>query len=69
MQSWMLIMFLAYSSGEAGPVALQSEKVDFFSYEECRNARDAIKTALQKDGGFRRSIAVCVERGNSMLGR
>jgi len=67
----MLIIFLAYSNGsaeEGGSVALQSEKVDFFSVEECRQAKREIDNAI-KGGGFRRSVTVCVARGVSLLER
>lgn len=72
MKTWMLIIFLAYSNGSAseggGSVALQSEKVDFFSPEECAAAKDAIVKAV-KASGFNRSVAVCVARGVSLLER
>lgn len=71
MKTWMLIIFLAYSNGsaeEGGSVALQSEKVDFFSQEECRQAKRDIDNAI-KGGGFRRSVTTCVARGVSLLER
>jgi hypothetical protein len=69
MTTWMLIIFLAYSNGAAdvgGSVALQSEKIDFFSAQECRAAKDEVEKAIRAEG-FRRSIAVCVKRGVSLL--
>lgn len=72
MKTWMLIIFLAYSNGSAGEgggsVALQSEKVDFFSPEECLAARETVIRAI-KASGFNRSVAVCVARGVSLLER
>lgn len=72
MKTWMLIIFLAYANGSAGEgggsVALQSEKVDFFSPEECLAAREAVIKAI-KASGFNRSVAVCVARGVSLLER
>lgn len=68
MTTWMLIIFLAYSNGEGGSVALQSEKVDFFSAEECRDAKRDVETAIRTEG-FRRSFAVCLRRGTSLLER
>jgi hypothetical protein len=72
MKTWMLIIFLAYSNGGpgegGGSVALQSEKVDFFSPEECLAAQAAITRAIRASG-FNRSVAICVARGVSLLER
>lgn len=71
MTTWMLIIFLAYSNGSAeggGSVALQSEKVDFFSAQECAEAKREIDNAIKAEG-FRRSFAVCVKRGVALLER
>lgn len=68
MTTWMLIIFLAYSNGEGGSVALQSEKVDFFSAQECAEAKREIDNAIKAEG-FRRSFAVCVKRGVALLER
>jgi hypothetical protein len=72
MNTWMLIIFLAYSNGVAGEgggsVALQSEKVDFFSADECRDAKREIELAIKAEG-FRRGFAVCVKRGAALLER
>lgn len=67
MTTWMLIIFLAYSNGEIGSVALVTDKIDFGSRAECETARNAVKDAMVKDGGFRRSISICVKRSSFML--
>jgi hypothetical protein len=72
MNTWMLIIFLAYSNGVAGEgggsVALQSEKVDFFSAEECAAAKRELEAAIKAEG-FRRGFAICVKRGVALLER
>ncbi len=62
MTTWMLVMFLAYSNGEGG-VALQSEKIDFASQEECIEAKRGFDKAIANEG-FRRSLALCFKRGS-----
>ena len=66
MTTWTLLIFLAYSNGpEMGGVALDNQRVDFFSESECRIALRDVAKAL--DQSFKRSVLVCVKRGSSLL--
>jgi hypothetical protein len=67
--TYMLFVLFAYSNSgpnEPGSVALQSEKIDFFSKKECDAAKAVILDAAQK-AGYRRVIATCFQRGSAML--
>jgi hypothetical protein len=69
MTTWMLLILFAYSNSgpnDPGSVALQSEKIDFFSKEECNAAKQSISAAAEK-AGYRRTIAVCFQRGSSLM--
>lgn len=64
MTSWILVLFLTYSNGYG--VALQSEKVDFASKEDCDAAKRSFDAASNTEG-FKRSISFCARRGSFML--
>jgi hypothetical protein len=69
--TWMLILFLGYSNGaaeEGGSVAMTSEKVDFFSIEECREARKDFYAEAARVG-YKRPLALCMKRSSALLSK
>lgn len=58
-------MFLAYANTFGG-VALQSEKIDFASQEDCVAAKRSFDAAINSEG-FRRSVSFCAKRGSFMI--
>lgn len=69
MTTYTLLIFLAYAGSSpeiGGGVALDNQRVEFFSAEECRDAKKAVDQAIKTEG-FRRSITVCVKRGAALL--
>lgn len=66
MTTWTLLIFLAYSNGpEMGGVALDNQRVEFFSESECKIALRDVAKALNAE--FKRSVLVCVKRGSALL--
>lgn len=67
MTTWTLLIFLAYSNGpDMGGVALDNQRVEFFTRDECNEAKKIVDAAIRTEG-FRRSITVCVRRGAALL--
>ncbi len=68
MTTWTLLIFLAYANGNpevGGSVALDNQRVEFFSAEECTSAMATVRKALNEQ--FRRSVLVCVRRGAAFM--
>lgn len=71
MDTWMLLFVLAYSNGAAeigGSVAMISEKIDFFSFEECKEARKDFYAEARVQG-YKKPMAVCMKRSNTLLNK
>jgi hypothetical protein len=68
MTTFTLLIFLAYASSNpdlGGSVALDNQRVEFFSKEECDVALREVRRALNEQ--FKRSVLVCVRRGAMLL--
>jgi hypothetical protein len=66
MTTWTLLIFLAYSGGaDMGGVALDNQRIEFFSQDECKTALRDVRAALSDT--FKRSVLVCVKRGAALL--
>lgn len=61
MTTWTLLVFLAYSGGDMGSVALDNSRVDFFSKAQCEAAKKAVDASF-KEERFHRYSLVCVNR-------
>lgn len=66
MTTWVLLIFLTYSGGEMGGTALEKEKVEFFSREDCFNARTEQKREF-KEAGFLRFTVTCHKRTGPLM--
>lgn len=67
MTTFTLLIFLAYANSieNGGAVALDNQRVEFFSKEECDEALRDVRRAIGDT--FKRSVLVCVKRGAAML--
>ena len=68
MTTWVLVMSIAYAAGVnlGGGVALNGEKVEFFSEKECFEARAQRRSDLKADGFTRFSLS-CLKRSGPFL--
>lgn len=67
MDTWVLVIFLAYTvpagvDGVGGGAALTSEKHVFWSEKDCLKAASLLLGSFEKNG-FRRSSVTCLRQG------
>jgi hypothetical protein len=60
MTTFALLIWVAYAGLDTGGVALDHSRFEFFTMQQCQEARTVTKTALEKE--FKRVVAVCVSR-------